>query len=219
VDDPTLSGPNRDQSYNQLLRDVYEHHVRADPAVELVYLIEYDHAILSGRFEDELLRLAEGSPAGLFAKHASRRNQTNWVHYTRYRKDAALNRFLASISRREDPAERWGCLGSGMLFRRAALEEFSALDGAPDAYLEMFIPTVIHHLGFEVANVDAFGDLYADVRWRPAYGFDEVVAAKRAGRVFVHPFTEVDALDRVAQAAGVGGPAGSNSSTAASSSG
>jgi hypothetical protein len=218
IDDPSLRGPNRDQSYNQVLRELYEHHVRPDPSIELAYLVEYDHAVLRGDFDRELVELARRSPAGLFAKHASRRNGTNWAHFTRYRKDDRINGFIASISQRDDPKTRWGCLGTGMLFRREALEAFSALADAPDGYLELFIPTVIHHLGFDVANVDSFGDLYAGVRWRPPHSFDEVVAAKRAGRAFVHPFTDVGALERVAQAAAEG-PVGENSSTAAPSSG
>jgi hypothetical protein len=218
IDDPSLRGPNRDQSYNQVLRELYERHVLPDEAVELVYLIEYDHAILRGDFERRLAELARRSPAGLFAKHASRRNGTNSAHFTRYRKDDRINEFFASISRRDDPKARWCCLGTGMLFRREALAALTAIEDAPAGYLEFFIPTAIYHLGFDVANVDSFGDLYGGVRWRPPYDFDELVAAKRAGRVFAHPFTDVGALERLAQVA-ADGPVGENSSTAAPSSG
>jgi hypothetical protein len=216
IEDPSLRGPNKEQSYNEVLTAVYQSCVRDDPAIELIYFIEYDQLILRADFEEELLALAQRSPAGLFAKHASPRMDTNWPHSVRYRNDERLMRFLAGISRREDRGQLWGCLGSGLLFLREALRDFSSVTDAPHAYLEMFIPTVVHHLGFEVANVDALGDLYADVRWQPSYGVEEAIAAKRAGRAFVHPFTEIDALDRVSQTASTR-PPGENSSTAGSS--
>jgi hypothetical protein len=88
-----------------------------------------------------------------------------------------------------------------MLFTRDALAAFhAATRDAPHAYLELFVPTVVHHLGFEVADVDRLGDLYATVRWRPEFEVDEAIAAKRAGRAFVHPFKRIDALERIAAA-------------------
>jgi hypothetical protein len=218
VADPALRGPNNQQGYNELLPAVYERFVRDEPEVELAYVVEYDHLFLSGHFERDLAALAAARPeAGLFAKWASRRNDTNWPHFTRYRADPELRRFFARVSVREDPGQRWGCLGDGMLFRRDALEAFCSVTGAPYRYGEMFVPTLTHHLGFEVVDVDALGDLYSHVRWRPEFGVEEVLAAKRAGRAFVHPFKELDALDRVLQAES---PAGAeNSSTPSSSTG
>jgi hypothetical protein len=218
VADPSLRGPNNQQGYNELLPAVYEGLVRDDPAIELVYLVEYDHLFLRGDFERDLAALAAARPqAGLFAKWASPRNDTNWPHFTRYRANSELRRFFARVSVREDPGQRWGCLGNGLLFRRDALAAFCSVTGAPHAYGEMFVPTLTHHLGFEVVDVDALGDLYAYVRWRPEFGVEEALAAKRAGHAFVHPFKELDALDRIRQAES---PAGAeNSSTPRSSTG
>src|SRR5256885_4336032 len=120
IDDPSLRGPGKRQSYNAILRAVYESRVMPDTDVELVHFIEYDHLIVASDFERRLEELASSSPAGLFAKYASRRNDTNWPHFTRYKDDERLNRFFAEISSRDDPSSRWGCLGSGMLFRRGA---------------------------------------------------------------------------------------------------
>jgi hypothetical protein len=181
-----------------------------------VYFIEYDQLVLRGNFEDDLRALAESSPAGLFGKYASERRDSNWAHLTRYRGDERLTRFFSRISCREDHSQRWGCLGTGMLFRRAALEAFCSVEDAPHAYLELFIPTVVHHLGFEVADVDAMGDLYAGVRWRPPFTVEEAISAKAAGRAFAHPFKELDALERVRQAPGPGAAAKSSAAGSAS---
>jgi hypothetical protein len=35
------------------------------------------------------------------------------------------------------------------------------------------------------------------VRWLPEFGVEEARAAKRAGRSFIHPFKQIDALDAI----------------------
>src|SRR5437764_673216 len=94
VEDRSLRGANRDQSYTGLLRALWEQRAEGDTGAELVYLIEYDHLILSPDF-------------------------------------------------------------------------------------------------------DLYGDLYAAVRWRPEYGAEDAIAEKAAGRAFVHPFKELEALNRI----------------------
>ena len=201
VDDPTLRGPNQHQSYTRALRTAFEAFVERDPDVDLLHFVEYDQLVLRADFEEPLRALAAETGAGLLAKSASPRNDTNWPHHLRHRGDAALDAYFERISTRPDPGERWGCLGSGMLFTRDALAAFhAATHDAPHAYLELFVPTAVHHLGFEVVDVDAVSDLYAGIRWRPEYDVDAAIAAKRAGRAFVHPFKRIDALDLVAAA-------------------
>jgi hypothetical protein len=201
VEDPSLRGPSAQQSYTAILKGVHDAYVQDDESVELVYFAEYDQLFLRGDFERDLLALAERSAAGLFAKNARPRDDTNWPHLARVRHDPRLNSFIDRISVKNGAGPRWwGCLGSGMLFRRTALSAFCEVEDPPDAYLELFIPTVVHHLGFDVVDVDALGPLYAAVRWRPEYGVEEAIAHKRAGRTFVHPFKQVDALPEVSAA-------------------
>jgi hypothetical protein len=198
IGDPSLRGDLYSQSYSDTLVAVHDAYVRDDPTVELVYLIEFDHLILRGDFERSLAELAERTGAGLIAKGAGTRNDTNWSHYVRYLGDERIARFFEAVSRRDDPAVRWGCLGSGMLFRRAALAAFcAAAADAPPCYLELLVPTLVYHLGFDVVNVDALGDLYMTVRWRPEYTLEEAVGAQRAGRTFLHPFKQLDRLGEI----------------------
>jgi hypothetical protein len=197
IHDPSLRGPTREQSYTEIVRRVYESYVRDDSTVELVYFIEYDHLILSPRFEEDLEALAGRSGAGLFAKCVSPRNDSNCPHFARTRRDDRLNRFFAEVSCRDDSAVRWGCLGTGMLFRRDALEAVATVEDPAHGYMEIFIPSLVHHLGFELVDVDALSDLYVGVRWRPGFSLHEAQAAKRAGRSFLHPFKSIEGLDRI----------------------
>lgn len=195
VEDPSLRGPHFDQSLNDTLRALYDRRVRDDDTVDLILVLEYDHLILRADFERTLTELAHRTGAGLLAKWASPRNDTNWSHFLRSRDDAELDAFIAGISQREDPDARLGCLGTGMLFRRDALGAFCALDDAPSRYFELFVPTVVHHLGFDVVDVDAVADSYMAVRWLPEFDVAGALAERDAGRAFVHPFKRIDDLD------------------------
>ncbi|HEX8054585.1 MAG TPA: hypothetical protein VF517_16480 [Thermoleophilaceae bacterium] len=194
VEDPSLRGPHFDKSLNDTLRAIHDRWVRDDPDVDLVYLVEYDHVILRGDFEAALRDVVARTGAGLVAKNATPRNDTNWSHFLKVRGDERLDRYIESITTRDDPLVRWGCLGTGLLLTRDALSAFRALDEPPPHYVEMFVPTAVHHLGFHVVDMDAVSDLYADVRWLPEFGVEEALAAKRAGRHFVHPFKRLDEL-------------------------
>ncbi|HEX6457315.1 MAG TPA: hypothetical protein VF032_00240 [Thermoleophilaceae bacterium] len=195
IEDPSLRGPAKFQSYNEILRRVYETYVQDEPGVDLVYFIEYDHLILSPRFEQELESLAERSDAGLFAKCVSPRNDTNCPHFARGRHDERLNRFFHEISQRDDPAVRWGCLGDGMLFRRETLAAVAGVSDPPHGFMELLIPSLVYHLGFEIIDVDAISHLYTGLRWRPEYTLEDALAAKRRGQTFLHPFKDLRGLD------------------------
>jgi hypothetical protein len=197
IEDRSLRGPHFDKSLNETLGVIYDGFVRSDPTVELVYIIEYDHLIVRGDFEDRLTELAADSDAGLFGKRASARNDTNWSHFLRFRDDDRLNRFIARITRRDDPTARWGCLGTGMLFRRDALGAFCETPNVPPMYVELFVPTLVHHLGFGVVDIDARSGIYTAVRWVPEFSIEETLAATRAGHTFVHPFKRLDELRRL----------------------
>jgi hypothetical protein len=81
-----------------------------------------------------------------------------------------------------------------MLLRRDALEAVAAVSDPPHGYMEIFVPSLVYHLGFELMDVDAISDLYTELRWRPDFTVKEALAAKRAERSFMHPFKKVDAL-------------------------
>jgi hypothetical protein len=213
IEDPSLRGPHFDKSINDTLSVLYEVYVRDDPAVEFLYLAEYDQLILRADFEDTLAGLSRRHNAGLVAKAVSCRDDSNWPHHLRVLHDERLNAFIAAISVRDDPSTRWGCLGTGILLRRDALEAFCALRDAPHYYIELFLPTIVHHLGFRVLDADAVSDVYATIRWLPEYGVGETLAEARAGRTFVHPFKRLDQLASISQVRG----SGTNSNTAARS--
>jgi hypothetical protein len=210
VDDETLRAPPRTrQSYHVTLAAVHAAFVRADPAVQSVYVLEWDHVVLRGDFEAPLRALAARTGAQFMGKTCVERTATNWHHYTRYRRDPALLAHLREHSVREDPTRLYGTLGNGFWLARAALEAYVGLGARPPVYGELYLPTILHHLGFRVAEIPA--ELYASVRYEPEVTLAELLALKRAGAWFAHPFKTLGAFDRILAA-----PGPQTSSTAAS---
>jgi hypothetical protein len=196
IDDPTLRAPPRThQSYHVLLAAVHDAFVAGDPSVRSVYVFEWDHIVLRGDFERPLRELAEHTGAAFLGKTCTDRTATNWHHYTRYRRDPALLAHLRVHSVREDPARLYGTLGNGFWLSREALAAYAALDDHPACYGELYVPTILHHLGFRVAEIP--GALYAHVRYEPEVSLAELLALKRAGAFFAHPVKLAGVFDRI----------------------
>lgn len=205
VDDPTLRGaPRSFQSYHLTFATVWDHWVRDDPSIDAVYVIEYDHLVLRGDYAQRLGAIAAQTGAGLLGKEASLRTGTNWEHYGRFRRDPALLAHLRRVSVREDPTLIYGTLGDGMWLSRDALAGYVAVEDHPPCYGELYVPTLVHHLGHRIVNLAEHTDLYDHVRWDPPYEPAEVRALHAAGATFAHPVKDLDVWREVAAHASPG---------------
>ena len=196
VEDPSLRGPLAQQQYTGLLVQAWNSVIEKDEGIDLVFLAEYDHIVLRNDFEIALRQVIDYAGADFVGKNCSRRDTTNWWHSLRARGDARLHALVDAVSTRQDPTELYGCLGTGMLIRRKALEAFATIDHVP-GYLELYVPTLIHHLGFRLDDVDRFSDLYAYVNAPPEKDLAALRAARSEGHFFCHPFKRVDQLDEL----------------------
>lgn len=202
IDDPTLRGPEQHlQSLTQTLQALWHEYVSRDDALDAVYLIEYDHLVLDPEFETRLRDLADGAGADLMGKNCVERTATNDEHYIRFRRDPRLLAHLRRLSVRDDPTRLFGCLGDGMWFSRAALRAYLDVGEHPPCYCETYVPTLLHHLGLRLLDIDAHSDLYRHVRWIPPYDTEHVLAAFAAGAAFMHPVKSAGAVRAVHQAA------------------
>ena len=202
IDDDTL---RTDRAWNQsafkLLGSAHQAFVAGND-IEAVFLFEYNHLVLRGDFELALEQLLNLSGADFVAKTCVPKDTNNWVHAIRARHDPEFMAFLGQISVRDDPARLYGCLGTGFVIRRAALEALLAVTPPRLDYHELYLPTVLHHLGFRLADVDELSDIYDEVAYLPAKTLPQVLQAKRRGHFFVHPFKQLRHLDRIQRAPG-----------------
>jgi hypothetical protein len=194
VDDPTLRGPARHlQSWTRIFELVWDEYFTMDPGLDSLYLFEYDHLVLARGFEARLRELAAATGADFMGKNCVDRTSTNWEHYVRFREDERLLAHLRALSVRDDRERLFGCLGNGMWLSRGALKAYVEVGRHPPCYCETYVPTLLHHLGFRVVDVDAHGDLYRYVRWLPIFSAEEAIELALAGAVFVHPVKDLGA--------------------------
>lgn len=201
IDDPTLRGPEQHlQSLTLSFTALWSAYFADDPEPDSLYVIEYDHLILAAGFEARLRDLATATGADFMGKNCSDRTATNAEHYVRFRRDPRILGHLRDVSVREDPTRIYACLGDGMWISRPALEAYVAVTRHPPCYVEIYVPTLLHHLGFHVVDIDAHSDLYRCVRWMPAFPAEQVVDQCVSGTVFMHPVKDADALRAVREA-------------------
>ena len=198
IEDPSLRSAARTvQSYNELLQRVFREHMRDEPAWDAAIVLEFDQVPLRDDWPAEVERTLAASGADFLGCGCSDRTETNWTHALRWRDDAALLAHLRAVSVRDDPTRVFGCLGTGFVLRRPVLEALADTELHAPSYVELYVPTVVHHLGFAVDDIGRHSRLADEVRWEPEMTLDEVLAAKRAGHFFAHPFKDWRGLPRL----------------------
>lgn len=190
VDDPALR--SRDgQSYTEVLNLVQERVVAPDPSLGCVHLMEYDHVVLSPRYEAELLEIMAGDRVGLLAPSCADHTMVNWCHGIDLLDDRELLGRLGEISVRDQEIPSiWGGLGNGMTISRSALEAFSNRAGDLPRYMEAYVPTVVWHLGYRVVGAPQSATLFDHVRYGPPYEREDAARLARNGALALHPVKE-----------------------------
>jgi hypothetical protein len=205
VNDPSLQGAAQSfQSYHVTLTTIWDEWFRHDAELSAVHLIEYDHLVLRGDYVEALDAVAERTGADVLGKDAFRRSATNWAHYCRFRRDEPLLAHLRRLSVREEPETLFGILGNGIRLSRAAVADYVAIAEHPPCYGELYVPTLLHHLGHRVVDLDAHSDLFAHVRWGPPFAPAEVTALAAGGARCVHPVKDMVTWTAAARAAVAG---------------
>jgi len=152
-------------------------------AYRYVNLIEFDVLPLRPDWIDELESAAERDGAGLLAHDLQRVDRTGNVHFLNHSDDPAFAAHWRSVSRRDDPSVVLSILGCHTFWRRDALEAVAARPEPLPIYLELYMPTLAHHLGFRVRRAPGGETMRAVPEFTPA----EIEAARAAGAGSVHP--------------------------------
>jgi hypothetical protein len=197
LEDPSLRGPVTGQCFNELLPKIHEWMERQPGGFDAVHVSEYDHWILRGDYFAQLAGVLARSGADFTGRGCGVKTQTNWMHLFRYREDPALLGYLARHSVREDKTTICGTLGNGFTLSRRALDAIAALPSPPRVYGEVLFPTLAHHLGFQIADIGSYSDIFRHVRWGPLWTEEELVRLARSGAACCHPFKDIPAACRL----------------------
>jgi hypothetical protein len=84
------------------------------------------------------LRRVDGTHSPLYLNHVN---------------DPRFPQFLRDLTVRADPGVVLQTLGTGTFWRRAAFEHVARVEEPLPVYLELFLPSVAHHLGYRVVGM------------------------------------------------------------------
>jgi hypothetical protein len=156
-----------------------------------ILFMEYDHLPLHARFREEWLARMEETGADVLGHHVQRIDGTSHPHALYHEADPRFTSFWKSLSVRPDPSVVLSMFGSGSLWTREAFASVAAVAEPFPVYLEIWLPTVAHHLGYRVV------DLHAQNRWvrNLGDGLSWINQARAAGAWTVHPVKNIVLAD------------------------
>ncbi len=156
-----------------------------------IYCVEFDHLPLVRDLHDRLVGRLEAESADVLGHELQRVDGTNSAPYLNHIMDPGFFAFWRKISVRQNKDVILNMFGSGTFWTRAAFEDVAARDEPCAMYLELWLPTLAHHLGYRVRpflDQDRFIASMGDRR-------DEIEAARAAGSWTIHPVKSHVAVD------------------------
>lgn len=150
---------------------------------DFIYLCEYDHVPL--RSDLNVLQVAEITAEGadVMGHWLYRVDGTSHYHMLYHQSDPGFLRYWQSISRREEKGMVLSMFGSGSLWSREAFLAIASRTQQIPCYLELYLPTLAHHLGYRVRCWDESRHMISNL---PSRKFT-VEEAKSRNCLTIHP--------------------------------
>ena len=187
VNDPRLrtrDHPRGRQSYSAVFAATAAW-LAARPEFGFVHFAEFDHLPLVADFnarQHALLEREEADVLGFAVRRVDGTSQSIWLSHVT---DAPLRQFFRTESVRADPSVVLSMFGSGSFWTRGAFLAVAAVAEPCPVYLELWLPTLAHHLGFRVRG---YGDGAASSYIKNLGDrVSEIHGARAAGAWSIHP--------------------------------
>jgi hypothetical protein len=185
IDDPRLRtkdhGRDR-QSYSGVFRAASDW-LRDRPHTH-VFFAEYDHLPLKTDLNARQLgRLAEEG-ADVLGVAVGRVDGTNWPDYLYHVGSPGFSEYWAHVSVRTDKTAVLHMFCSGSFWTRQALDAVARTQEPFPIYLEIFLPTAAHHLGFRVRD---WGEEASRFISNLGNFGERIEEARQAGAWTIHP--------------------------------
>ncbi len=120
------------------------------PGARFVHFAEYDVFPLQPDWNERLEKLAERENADALFPRLLRVDGTNSVHYLSHAHRSGFGEYWRRISVREEKNLVLTAYGCHSFWRAEAFKAVARLKGGDSIFLELFIPSAAHHLGFRV---------------------------------------------------------------------
>ncbi len=184
IDDPRLrtrDHPRERQSYGAVFRAVTAWMQERDYGC--VHLAEYDHVPLVADLNQRQLGLLAAEGADVLGFHLRRVDDTNCAHYLSHVAVPDFLPFWKKITCRREPRVVLSMIATGSFWTRAAFAAVAAVPEPHPMYVEIFPPTLAHHLGCRLRD---YGPQTRFVR-HIADGLPVLDEARKSGAWTLHP--------------------------------
>jgi hypothetical protein len=173
------------QGYQEIFQQAVAH--GALNGADYVHLAEFDQYPASSQVNDLQLAKLQAEQADVIFYGLERVDHTQHPHYLSHVADPQFTPFLQTISVREDSSIVMTALGFGSFWTADAFRRLAAVQEPFPIYLEIFLPTVAHHLGCRVRpnHQNLAFTLYT------GDASPLLPAAQKAGAWFIHPWKTV----------------------------
>ena len=184
IDDPRLRTRDHQrecQSYAGVFRSATTW--LQDRDFDYIHFAEYDHLPLIPDLNQRQLALLHAETADVLGLHLRRVDQTNCPHLLAQSANPDFLKFWKKITRRADPTVVLSMIATGSFWTRESFTSVASIPEPHPIYVEIFPPTLAHHLGFRLRNFSGQNPFVRHVGDR----FPEIAAARQAGAWTLHP--------------------------------
>jgi hypothetical protein len=175
------------QSYTPLFQAAGEFLNTKDHKFDFVHFAEYDHLPIAPNLNELQIARLESEHADVLGYHLHRIDGTSSAHFLYHADNAAFASYWKKITRRMDPRVVLSMFGTGSFWTRESFCAVAARAEPFPIYMEIYLPTLAHHLGFRVRD---FAEQNQFVRALP----HEITSSGRAreeGAWTLHPIKEL----------------------------
>jgi len=156
VDDPRVRTRDHQrelQSYTSLFRLTAEFLNTRGDQFEFVHFAEYDHLPLALDLNRRQIQRLNAEEADLVGFHLRRVDDTSDPHFLYHAADDKFMTFWAGISRRDKSEVVLSMFGTGSFWTRESFLAVANVTEPFPIYMELYLPTLAHHLGFRVRDL------------------------------------------------------------------
>lgn len=157
IDDPRLRTRDHQrelQSYSKLFQQVSQFLDTQGRDFEFVHFIEYDHLpLVEDLNERQINRLIE-ERADVIGFHLHRVDGTSDAHYLYHASNEKFANYWSEITCRTEPEVVLSMFGSGSFWKREAFDAVASVPEPFPIYMELYLPTLAHHLGFRLRDFE-----------------------------------------------------------------
>ena len=171
------------QSYTELFRSVELFLNERGSPFHYVHFIEYDHLPLVNDLNERQVERLMKECADVIGFHLHRIDGTSSPHFLYHVSNPNFAAYWAELSCRSEPEVVLSMFGSGSFWRREAFSEVALRREPFPIYMEIFLPTLAHHLGFRLrdfAEQNRFVGVLQDKT-------NEIAKARAEGAWTLHP--------------------------------